>query len=69
MSRYARLAQAAYLLGRVLGNTTDKTLAEDFRREEASQLYRTLSALINVSDVEGTVEELSFCPQLGICFW
>ncbi|KAL7937737.1 hypothetical protein V8C35DRAFT_293427 [Trichoderma chlorosporum] len=68
MSRFARLVQAAYLLGRVLRNVTDETLAYDFRRQEAAQLYRTLSALVNVSDVEGTIQDLSFCPQLAICY-
>ncbi|KAH8811248.1 hypothetical protein F5884DRAFT_897708 [Xylogone sp. PMI_703] len=68
MGRFARLVQAAYLLGRVLRNAADGSLDATFHKQEASQLSRTLLALVNLSDVEGTIEELSYCPQLGICY-
>lgn len=67
MGRFARLVQAAHLLGRVLRNTADESLDQDFRQQEAAQLYRTLLALLNLSEVESKIKELEFCSQVAIC--
>jgi hypothetical protein len=68
MGRFARLVQAAHLLGRVLRNVADNTLSKSFRTQEASQLYRTLSALANLAEVESKIKELEFCSQIAICY-
>lgn len=67
MGRFARLVQAAHLLGRVLRNVADGTVSRSFRIQEASQLYRTLSALVNLAEVEGKIKDLEFCSQIALC--
>jgi hypothetical protein len=68
MGRFARLVQAAHLLGRVLRNVADNTLDESFRTQEAAQLYRTLSALLSLAEVESQIKIQEFCSQIAICY-
>lgn len=68
MGLFARLAQAAHLLGRVYRHLSDSTFDESFHTEEREQLQRTLLALANVSLVEERVRELSFCSQISTCY-
>jgi len=51
-SPFARLCQASHLLGRVLRHHHDTKLEPSFRYEEASQLSRTIQALIALLPVE-----------------
>ncbi len=68
--RFARLAQATHLLAQVLRHARDH--AADARHEghedEATQLDRTLRALINLTDLEGTVRRNPPCAQRSMCF-
>jgi hypothetical protein len=68
MGRFARFAQATYLLGRVLRHTSDHTADQDFHEAEAVQLRRTLRALVSLSEIEGQVRKLEFCSQTAICW-
>ncbi|RFU31126.1 hypothetical protein B7463_g5209, partial [Scytalidium lignicola] len=68
MGRFARFAQATYLLGRVLRHTRDHTADANFHEEEAVQLRRTLHALVNLAQVEERVRQLEFCTQISICY-
>lgn len=67
MGRFARFAQATYLLGRVLQHVSDQTVDRSFHQAEAAQLRRTLRALVKLSEVESKVRELEFCSQTAIC--
>ncbi|KAE9366738.1 hypothetical protein N431DRAFT_384656 [Stipitochalara longipes BDJ] len=68
MGRFARFAQATYLLGRVLRHVSDRTVDPSFHDEEAAQLRRTLLALVKLSEVESKVRELEFCSQTATCY-
>jgi hypothetical protein len=67
MGRFARFAQATYLLGRVLRHVSDEMIDMSFREEEATQLRRTLLALVKLSEMEGEVRRLEFCTQTAVC--
>lgn len=68
--RFARLAQTANLLAQVLRHAREHgTEARHGSREtEATQLDRTLRALINLMDLEGTLRSTPPCAQRSICF-
>jgi hypothetical protein len=66
MGRFARFAQATYLLGRVLRHASDHSADQKFHQEEAQQLRRTLRALVSLSEMEGQVRQLEFCTQTAI---
>jgi hypothetical protein len=70
MGRFARLAQAAYLLGRVYKHTTSPIPISDpqFYDAEALQLHATIRALIALTEVEGQVRQLEFCNQTALCY-
>ncbi|KUJ19234.1 uncharacterized protein LY89DRAFT_612827 [Mollisia scopiformis] len=68
IGRFARFAQAIFLLGRVYKHVSDFTASRDFLDEEATQLRRTLQALAKIVDIEGQTNKLQFCTQTGLCF-
>jgi hypothetical protein len=66
VGQFARECQVSHLAGRVLRHVFDPALDQTFQQEEASQLERTLQALIPVlSDEEVTFGR--YCSALGIC--
>lgn len=69
MGRFARFAQATHLLGRVLRHVSDTHADTEFRTEERVQLYRTLSALANLTLQQGQNQPLEFCTQTATCYW
>jgi len=68
MGRFARFAQAAHLLGRVLRHTSDKATDIDFHEQEGIQLYRTLRALVGLSEAEAVERNIDFCTQAATCY-
>lgn len=68
IGRFARFAQATFLLGRVYKHVSDSTLSKDFLEEEATQLRRTLQALAKIVDIEGQRRKLQFCTQAALCY-
>ncbi|CZR61428.1 related to fungal specific transcription factor [Phialocephala subalpina] len=68
IGRFARFAQATFLLGRVYKHVSDSTLSKDFLEEEATQLRRTLQALATIVDIEGQGRKLQFCTQAALCY-
>ncbi|KAL6805133.1 hypothetical protein J3E68DRAFT_387723 [Trichoderma sp. SZMC 28012] len=62
MGRFARFAQTAHLLSQAL-----YTVAKE-PDTEATQLRRTLMALVNLSFMEGTMRQWAFCSQMAVCF-
>ncbi|KAL4982803.1 hypothetical protein BDW68DRAFT_170151 [Aspergillus falconensis] len=67
MGRFARLAQATYLLDRVLRHTQDRTLSAESREEEAIQLDRSLSALLTFTANETERRGIKICSQAALC--
>jgi hypothetical protein len=68
MGRFARFAQAIYLLGRVFKHVSDHTASIGFLEEEKIQLRRTLEALVKIIEIEGESRRLEFCTQTSICY-
>ncbi|KAI9760148.1 MAG: hypothetical protein M4579_001868 [Chaenotheca gracillima] len=64
---FARLCQAAHLLGRVIRHTTDKIDDPEFRVQEALQLEKTIKALAGVLPGE-CFEESRLCTAISICY-
>lgn len=69
MGRFARFAQATYLLGQVFKHISDPPRDDAFYEQEALQLNRTLHALANLSLSEAEVRNLEFCTQRAMCYW
>jgi len=65
--RFARLAQATYLLGLVL-KFASSPHSDEFRSTEAFQLRRTLQSLVVLSSVEGEKRQLEVCPTNSVCY-
>ncbi|KAH7348393.1 putative fungal-specific transcription factor [Rhexocercosporidium sp. MPI-PUGE-AT-0058] len=69
MGRFARFAQAIYLLGRVYKHVSDQTGDHEFLQEEAVQLRRTIEALVILTDLEGSQSnKLEFCTQTALSY-
>jgi hypothetical protein len=68
MGRFGRFAQATYLLGRVLKHVSDRQVNPEFLEEEATQLQRTLHALVTLVKVESQNSRMEFCTQSAICW-
>lgn len=68
MGRFARFAQAAHLLGRVLRHASDRIADFHFHKQEGIQLYRTLRALVDLSEAEAIERNLDFCTQKATCY-
>ncbi|KAL7933862.1 hypothetical protein V8C35DRAFT_302609 [Trichoderma chlorosporum] len=68
MGRFARFAQATYLLGQVLRHVSDQVRDDTFHEQEAAQLNRTLHALIHLSQSEAETRKLEFCTQTAACY-
>ena len=68
MGRFARFAQATYLLGRVLNHLSDLRGDEALHAAESMQLNRTILALVNLSQCEGQIRNLEFCTQISTCY-
>jgi hypothetical protein len=68
MGRFARLAQSAYLLGKVLVHRSDDNVDEEFYRQETLQLDRTLRALVNLADIDIQSGKTTCCAQTAICY-
>ncbi|KAK5064749.1 hypothetical protein LTR84_000583 [Exophiala bonariae] len=68
MGMLARLAQSAFLLGRVYRWKNHPTGDVDFDRSEKHQLDRALRALLNLTYEEGAVFLMAICPQIALCF-
>lgn len=69
MGRFARFAQAIYLLGRVYKHVSDQTDDHIFLQEEAVQLRRTIEALVTLTEIEGSQgDKLEFCTQTALSY-
>ena len=68
MGMFARLSQAAYLLGRVQRNKNFPTGDSQFDTEERTQLDRSLRSLLNLTYQEGATHQMPICPQTTICY-
>jgi hypothetical protein len=68
IGRFARFAQAIFLLGRVYKHVSDFTTSRDFLDEEATQLRRTLQALATIVNIEGEGVKMQFCTQTALCY-
>ncbi|KIW19987.1 hypothetical protein PV08_00562 [Exophiala spinifera] len=68
MGMLARLAQSAYLLGRVYRWQFHPTGNAQFDGEEQFQLDRALRALLNLTYLEGATRLMPICPQTALCF-
>ncbi|KAE8454371.1 hypothetical protein EG329_005296 [Mollisiaceae sp. DMI_Dod_QoI] len=68
IGRFARFAQAIFLLGRVYKHVSDFTTSKEFLDEEATQLRRTLQALAKIVDIEGQTRKIQFCTQVALCY-
>lgn len=68
MGMLARLAQSAFLLGRVYRWKNHPTGDDDFDQSEKNQLDRALRALLNLTYEEGAVYLMAICPQIALCF-
>jgi hypothetical protein len=68
MGRFARFAQATYLLGRVLNHLSDQQGDQALRAAESIQLNRTILALVNLSQCESQIRNLEFCTQISTCY-
>jgi hypothetical protein len=66
MGRFARLAQAAHLLSHVFRHVSDRSMDIQLRLDEATQLERTLHALILYTESESQRRQLSFCCQMAM---
>ena len=64
----ARLAQAAFLLGRVYRWKNYPTGDAQFDHAEKIQLDRALRALVNLTYEEGATRLMPICPQTALCF-
>jgi hypothetical protein len=58
---FARFAQAAHLLSKVLHQVSEQS-------NETAQLRRTIFALVNVSKIEASMRRLEYCSQTSICY-
>lgn len=67
MGRFARFAQATYLLDRVLRHIQNDTLSKSAREEEAFQLDKALSALITFTAKETKGRAVHICAQAALC--
>jgi hypothetical protein len=68
MGRFARFAQATYLLGRVLNHLSDLKGDQALHAAESMQLNRTILALVNLSQCESQIRNLEFCTQISTCY-
>lgn len=69
MGRFARFAEATYLLGQIFRHVSDRLTDNTFYEQEAAQLNRTLHALIHLSQSEAETRRLEFCTQTAVCYW
>ncbi|KAK2022428.1 hypothetical protein LX32DRAFT_629892 [Colletotrichum zoysiae] len=70
MGRFARLAQATYLLGQALSAVTLPAdgVAGRGSSDQNEQLRRTLLSLVHIVDAEADARRLEFCAQSALCF-
>ena len=68
MGMFARLSQAAYLMGRVVHHREHPTGDTSFDTDEAVRLDGALRALLNLTYEEGATRLMQICPQTAICF-
>ena len=69
LGRYASVVQAGYLLGRVLLHDLYMSIDIELRKEEVSQLEKTLHALISYSESNAGTTYSIICYQTAISFW
>jgi hypothetical protein len=67
MGRFARLAQATYLLDRVLVHIQDSAMTAELRDEEAFHLDKALSALVAFTANETSQRQIRVCSQAALC--
>ncbi|KAH7310902.1 hypothetical protein B0I35DRAFT_397306 [Stachybotrys elegans] len=73
MGSFARMAQAAHLLGKVL-HFTESSLefggwqTRQARQNEYWQLDKTVRSLLNLSYLEGEMKRMAICGQTAICY-
>ncbi|OQV03459.1 Fungal specific transcription factor domain-containing protein [Cladophialophora immunda] len=68
MGMLARLAQAAYLHGKVLRHKREPTSDADFNQHERLQIDRSLRALLRLAYEGNSVPVTTICPQTAMCF-
>ena len=68
MGMLARLAQSAFLLGRVYRWQISPTGDAQFDADEKGQLDRALRALLTLTYEEGATRFMPICPQTALCF-
>jgi hypothetical protein len=73
MGSFARMAQAAHLLGKVL-HFKDRPLESDgwqtreAEQDEYWQLDKTIRSLLNLSYLEGEIKRMAICGQTALCY-
>lgn len=67
LGRFARFAQAVYLLGRVLRHASEEAVDDAFHEEHTVQLNRALLALSKLLKMRKLTPNMSFArrPQLA----
>jgi hypothetical protein len=70
MGMLSRMAQATFILGRVLRFQARSYDFEDeqLAQSERLQLDKTLHALLNLVYIEGAVKRVAVCAQSSICY-
>jgi hypothetical protein len=67
MGKFARLAQATHLLGRVLRHIRDPTTDKRFLSEEREALDRALRSLLSLTvDEEMADTDTAFCSPMAL---
>ncbi len=64
---FARQAQVAHLLGRVLRHVHEPTFNHEFNQEESDQLERTLHSLSKILSMENSEDGADLCGAIGMC--
>jgi hypothetical protein len=66
MGKFARLAQASYLLSRVLRHVSDAAIDKDFLKEEKATLERALRSLLSLTVSEEEMYGVAYCSPVAV---
>lgn len=66
MGKFARLAQAAHLLSRVLGHVSDTEIRRHFLREEGDILDRAIRSLLSLTVSEEELCGVAYCSPVAV---
>ncbi|KAK6827016.1 hypothetical protein RU639_004540 [Aspergillus parasiticus] len=66
MGKFARLAQAAHLLSRVLRHVSDTEISRNFLREERNTLDRAIRSLLSLTVSEEELCGVVYCSPVAV---